>query len=217
MTTKILQKTHRTRLRRKHKRGHYDRATIDTVLDSTAQCHVGYIIDGSPICMPTIHWREQDHVYWHASSKGRGLKAAATQSVCLTVTQFDGFVLARSAINHSANFRSVMVFGEPKLITEPVEKLAKLRGMIEHLFPGRWEMLRPITTQELKATSILSLSIEEASCKIRAAGVHDQKEDRSLPIWAGIVPICRTLGIPEPDPHNLSSVEMPAHVMAPRI
>lgn len=207
-----IQVTERTRLRRAHDRGHFDRETLYAILDASPLCHVGYVMDGAPVVMPTIQWREGDHVYWHASRAGRGIRAAAGAQVCLTVSLLDGFVLARSAMHHSVNYRSAMIFGEPVLVDEPAEKEARLRGLIEALYPGRWQLLRPMTAQESKATSVLSMPIEEASAKIRAAGVLDDEADYQLPIWAGVVPVRQQLGDVEPDPRNLEGVAMPGHV-----
>ena len=204
--------TERTRLRRVRERGDFRRSTINAILDAMPLCHVGYVLDGAPVVMPTLQWREGDHVYWHASNGGRGINAAAKQEVCLTVTLLDGLVLARSAMHHSANFRSVMLFGQPTLITDREEKIQKFKGLIEHFTPGRWDLLRPMSEAEEKQTAVLSLPIKEGSAKIRAAGVSDDEADYALPIWAGVVPISLRTGAPEPDPRNLPGVEMPAHV-----
>lgn len=206
--------TERTRLRRVRERGDFSRETINGILDAMPLAHVGYVLDGAPVVMPTTQWREGNHVYWHASNGGRGIKAAAAQQVCLTVSLLDGLVLARSAMHHSANFRSVMVFGQPTLITDRDEKKARLKGLIEQLYPGRWDLLRQMTDSEEKQTAILSLPIEEASAKVRAGGVSDDEEDYALPIWAGVVPVRLQTLAPEPDPRNLSGVEMPPHAAA---
>lgn len=210
--TDTLPVTERTRLRRGHKRGDFNRNTINAILDAMPLCHIGYVLEDSPIVMPTFQWREGNHVYWHASSAGRGIGAAEGQEVCLTVSLLDGLVLARSAMHHSANFRSVMVFGKPKRITDPEEKAEKLVNLIEALYPGRNDLLRPMTEQENKATAVLSLPIEEASAKIRSGGPVDDDEDYALPIWAGVVPVKMQLLPPEPDPRNLDGVETPDHI-----
>jgi nitroimidazol reductase NimA-like FMN-containing flavoprotein (pyridoxamine 5'-phosphate oxidase superfamily) len=212
-----VEQTERTRLRRYHERGHYDRATIDAILDAMPLCHVGYLIDGKPVVMPTFQWREGDHVYWHASSAGRGIRNAQDNEVCLTVSILDGLVLARSGMHHSANSRSVMIFGTARRITDPAEKLDKLKGFIEKMYPGRWDTLRPITDQEAKATAILSLPITEASAKVRSGGPVDDEEDYALPIWAGVIPVSMHIGEPVPDGRNLPDVEEPAHVRGFRI
>ncbi|SLN56467.1 Pyridoxamine 5'-phosphate oxidase [Roseovarius albus] len=200
--------TDRTRLRRMYERGHYDKDTLYSILDATPQCFVGYTIDGAPYVTPTFHWREGNHIYWHGSSASRALKSSNEAQVCVTVSLLDGFVLARSGMHHSANTRSVMLFGTAQKVTDPEEKEAKLCRFVDGLFPGRAASLRPNTTQELKATTILSLEINEASAKIRTGGPGDDEEDYALPIWAGVIPVKMVAGPVEPDPRNLPGVEV---------
>lgn len=215
--TEPLKKTDRSRPRRAHERGRFDRETANAILDAMPICHVGYQIDGNPIVMPTFQWREGNHVYWHASSAGRGLRAAQDTEVCLTVTILDGMVLARSGMHHSANYRSVMLFGKPTRIDDRDVIDAKLKTFIDGLFPGRWDTLRLMNEQEAKATSILSLPIDEGSAKIRTGGPIDDEEDYELPIWAGVVPISYQVGEAIPDERNLPGVSMPDHVGAFKI
>ena len=215
--SQVLNKTERTRLRRAHQRGHYDAETIHAILDAQPLCHLAYVLDGSPICMPTIQWREGNRVYWHASSAGRGIKAALSGEVCLTVSILDGLVLARSAFHHSVNYRSVMVFGRPKAVEDPELKKQKLGDLIDHLYPGRNETLRPMTDQEIKATAVLSMPIDEASAKIRTGGPVDDEADFALSIWAGVLPVSMAVGTAIPDPRNLDGVERPAHVDTVRL
>ena len=215
--SKPLPITDRTRLRRAPKRADFSRETIYAILDAMPLCHIGYVIDGSPIAMPSIQWREGDHVYWHGSAAGRGGKAMDEQEICLTVSMIDRFVLARSAMHHSVDYRSAMVFGRPIKVDEPDEKKKKLRGLIESLYPGRWDLLRPMTEIEAKITSIYALPIEEASAKVRSSGVKDDEEDYALPIWAGIVPVQMQLGEPIPDPRNIDGVKVPDHIKTLKI
>ena len=217
MSSTVLPTTERSRLRRKRERGHFDRQTIYGVLDATPMCHVGYLIEDQPVVMPTFQWREGDHVYWHGSNGGRGLKAADGEDVCLTVTLLDGFVLARSGMHHSANFRSVMIFGRPTRITDPEQKRRKLTNFVDTLYPGRGETLRPMTASETKATKLLSLPIEEASAKIRSGGPIDDEEDYSLPIWSGVVPVRLQVLEPEPDPRNVKGIDTPDYVKSLRL
>ncbi len=212
MSTETLTVTQRTRLRRTHQRGRHDRESIYAILDATPLCHVGYLLDGKPAVTPTIQWREGDHVYWHGSSASRALRSSTGLDVCLTVSLIDGMVLARSAFHHSANYRSVMIYGEATKITDVEEKTEKLRGLVEALYPGRWNLLRPMTAQEVKATTILSLPIEEASAKIRTGGPVDDEPDYALPIWAGVVPIRQVVDAPDPDPRNIPDLDVPTHV-----
>lgn len=210
-SNEMLPITERTRLRRTHQRGHFDRITIYSILDAMPLAHVGYNMDGKPVVMPTFQWREGDWVYWHGSSASRGLKAARDMDVCLTVTCLDGFVLARSALHHSANFRSALIFGTATQITDPEAKSKKLRQFVETLFPGRSDLLRPNTDQEEKATAILGMPIEEASAKIRTGGPVDDEEDYALPIWAGEIPVHMQMGAPIDDTRNLPNLEPPEH------
>ncbi len=204
--------TEMTRLRRMHERGAHDPASIYAILDASAMCSVGYVIDGRPVVTPTFQWREGNHVYWHGSSASRMLRKSVGSDVCLTVSIMDGLVLGRSAMHHSANYRSVMVFGKAVKVEDPEEKVARLRAFVNGMYPGRWDMLRPITPQEIKATTILGMPIDEASAKVRDAGVSDDEADYELPIWAGVIPAVTTFGDAIADPRNLANVDMPDHV-----
>lgn len=210
--TEDLAVTERSRLRRAHQRGHFDRKTIDAILDAQPLCSVGYVMDGKPYVTPTLQWREGDHVYWHGSSASRALRAGCGTEVCLSVSILDGFVMARSGFHHSVNSRSVTLFGTAFKVEDPAEKLARLRRFVEGLFPGRYVSLRPDTAQDVKATTLLGLKIQEGSAKIRSGGPVDEPEDYALPIWAGHIPVRTEIGVPVPDPRNLDTVEIPAHV-----
>jgi uncharacterized protein len=200
--------TERNRVRREHHRGSYDKETVYAVLDAAPLCHVGYVLDGAPYVTPTIHWRHGNRLYWHGSSASRFLRAAQAMPVCLTASLMDGYVLARSAYNHSVNYRSAMVFGTAHKIEDKEEAAAALRYFVDGLFPGRWDGLRPMTEQELKATSVLWMDIEDASVKIRAGGPGDPEES-AVPVWAGVIPMCSTLAAPEAAP------ELPADCALP--
>lgn len=204
--------TEMTRLKRVHKRAHYDRETVHAILDSSPLCHVGYVIDGKPAVTPTMQWREGETVYWHGSSASRALRKSIDMDVCLTVSMMDGLVLARSGFHHSANYRSVMIYGTARLVKDPEIKEARLKTFMDGLYPGRWETLRPMTKQELKATKLLALPLNEVSAKVRTGGPIDDDADYDLPIWAGVVPLTQTIGAPIPDPRNLDGVQIPAHV-----
>ncbi len=212
MASSQLDVTERTRLRRRHQRGHFDRETIHAILDVTPLCHVGYLIEGRPSVTPTLQWREGEAVYWHGSSASRALRASGGMDVCLTVSLLDGLVLARSAFHHSANYRSVMLFGRATEVADPALKAAKLRTFIERLYPGRWDALRPITDQELKATTVLALPIAEASAKVRAGGPIDDEADHAWPVWAGVLPVRPVWGRPEADPRNPVGVPEPDYL-----
>lgn len=202
----------RVRLRRLHERGRYDAATLHAILDAMPLCNVGYVFDGQPYVTPTLQWREGTYVYWHGSSASRMLRAAESAEVCLSVSLLDGFVMARSGFHHSTNYRSVMILGTATKVTDPEAKEAHLRVFVEKLFPGRWDSLRPPNAQEMKATTVLSMPLDEASAKIRTGQPVDDEEDYALPIWAGVIPIKFQVLPPEPDPRNLSGVELPDHI-----
>ncbi|MHB1329071.1 MAG: pyridoxamine 5'-phosphate oxidase family protein [Gemmatimonadales bacterium] len=203
-----------TRVKRLPDRGHYDRASIYAVLDAGFICHVGYVIDGKPVVTPTSYWRQGNHVYFHGSAASRMLRTLESGAVpcCLTVTHTDGLVLARSAFNHSINYRSAMLFGTAQRIDDDAEVAAALKQFVEHLLPGRWATLRPMTAQEQKATTVLRLEIDEASAKIRNGPPKDDEEDYALPIWAGVIPLDVTIGRPIPDPRLDPGIETPDHV-----
>jgi nitroimidazol reductase NimA-like FMN-containing flavoprotein (pyridoxamine 5'-phosphate oxidase superfamily) len=207
----------RTRVRRLHEKAAYDRAVIDAILDAMPVAHVGHIVDGFPVVTPTLQWREGDRIYWHGSSASRMQKRAADAQVCVTVTLTDGMLLARSGLEHSVNYRCVMVFGQAEVVEGPAAKEAHLKEMMDQLFPGRWEQLRPITAQELKATRILSLPLTEASAKISAGPPLDPPEDVTWPVWAGVLPIRLTMGPPEPAPDLAPGIVLPDHVRNYRI
>lgn len=206
-----LKKTEKTKLRRRPLRGSYDRQEAYRILDAAITCHVAYVIDGQPVCTPTLYWREENHVYWHGSAASRFLNKIAGQPACFTVTHLDALILARSAFHHSANYRSVILYGCPEVVEGPA-KSEKLRNFIEHLYPGRWETLRPMTDKEAAATALLGMEIDEGSAKIKAGGVVDDEEDYAFPIWAGVLPLGTTIGAPVADDGNLEGVEIPTHV-----
>ncbi|MDP7587074.1 MAG: pyridoxamine 5'-phosphate oxidase family protein [Dehalococcoidia bacterium] len=206
-----LKKTPKTTLVRNPARADYDRDVVNQIIDATPLCHVSYIIDGRPYVTPTLQWREADTIYWHGSSASRFLRQIVDKEVCMAITHFDGFVLARSAFHHSINYRSVMLFGEATKIPDS-EKNALLDSFVENLIPGRLENLRQMTDQEAKATTVFSMPIDEGSAKVRSGPPVDDDEDYSLPIWAGVLPLSQVLHAPEPDPKNVGGLEVPAHV-----
>jgi nitroimidazol reductase NimA-like FMN-containing flavoprotein (pyridoxamine 5'-phosphate oxidase superfamily) len=189
------------RVERLRKRGRYDRETIDAILDAGIICHVGVVHEKTPIVIPTLYWREGDHLYLHGSAVSRMLDTARKSPVCVTVTQIDALVLTRSAFHHSVNYRSVVLLGHPEEITDPALKEKHLRTFMEGLMPGRWDGLRPVKPKELKATRLLSMAIDEASAKIRDYGPADDKPDVTWPSWGGLIPIETRVGTPQPDEH----------------
>jgi nitroimidazol reductase NimA-like FMN-containing flavoprotein (pyridoxamine 5'-phosphate oxidase superfamily) len=204
--------TDRTTLRRLPARGSYDRALIHSILDEAPVCHVGFVVDGRPFVIPTLHVRVGDRLYMHGSPGSRMLRAmAAGVEVCVTVTLVDGLVLARSAFHHSMNYRSVVVFGVARAVDDADEKTRVLRALSEHLVPGRWRDVRGPAPGELKATSVLSLPIDEASAKIRTGPPLDEEEDYALPAWAGVVPLSLKAGEPVPCPRLAPGIEIPSY------
>lgn len=191
----------RVRVRRLPKRGHYDRGTIDAILDEGLVCHVGFVVDGSPIVIPTLYWREGDFVYLHGSIASRMLGNALKSPVCVTVTHLDGLVLTRSAFHHSVNYRSVVLVGRPEEVADAGEREARMRVFMEGLFPGRWDQLRPVKAKELRATRLLRLRIEEASAKIRSGPPADDAADLDWPAWGGVIPVELRIGRAQPDEH----------------
>jgi uncharacterized protein len=198
------------RLKRRAERGHYDHDTVHRLLDAAALAHVSYVVDGWPVCTPTLFWREGGRLYWHGSNSSRMLKSLDQgEPACLTVTHFDSLVLARCGFNHSADYRSVMAFGHARLVDEQTEKRQALTMMVDRFFPNRTAGLRQSTEQEINATTVLAMDIERASAKIRAKGVVDDDEDYAQPVYAERIPLTLVCGVPEPCPRLLPGVVRP--------
>jgi uncharacterized protein len=203
-------KSQRNRVRRLHERGRYDKASVHAVLDAAMICHIAYVIDGQPYCTPTAFWREGDHLYWHGSSASRMLRSQKPGlPVCLTVTHLDSLVLARCGFNHSVDYRSAMCFGKAHIIDDPAEKTRALDSMVDRFYPERAASLRTSSVQELKATMVVGMEIEEAAAKIRAKGVADEEEDYALPIYAARFPVQLVIGEAEPCPRMPAGVARP--------
>ena len=201
-----------TRLKRMNKRAHYDEETVHAILDAQPLCSVGYVFDGQPVVTPTLQWREGNHIYWHGSSASRMLETAENAKVCVNVTLFDGMVMARSAFNHSCNYRSVMAFGTAFKVTDTAEKEMRLKNFVDILFPGRWQQLRAMTAKEAKATTILGLELKEVSAKVRTGPPGDDEEDYGIPVWAGVIPLATVAGTPVPDARLMPGIAVPTHV-----
>jgi len=208
-----LQQTERTRVKRAHQRGRYDRETIYGILDKTILCNVGYVFDEHPYVTPTFHWRDGDRIYWHGSSASRMMKQLREGvRACLTVTHFDGVILARSAFHHSANYRSAMVLGTPSIVDDPEEKMASLKRFMEVMMPGRWDDVRAPNDQEMKATMVLTMPIDEASAKVNDAFPGEEEEDYELNCWAGVLPIRTVVGEPVDDPKLRTGITPPEYL-----
>jgi uncharacterized protein len=205
------QPTERTRVRRLPERGRYGRATVHGILDEGFLCHVGFVVDEQPYSLPTGYARVGETLYLHGSTGSRlGLRPG--MDVCVTVTLLDGLVLARAAFHHSFNYRSVMVLGRTRLVTDLDEKDAALSALVEHIIPGRGADVRPVDSKELAATAVLAVPLEEASAKVRQGDPVDDEEDYDLSIWAGVLPLALVPGAPVPDSRLDASIAVPPHV-----
>ncbi|HCU89158.1 MAG TPA: flavin-nucleotide-binding protein [Gammaproteobacteria bacterium] len=211
MTT--LNPTTRTKLSRLPERGRFDIETIHSILDAMPMCHVAYMWDGKPAIVPTLQWREQDQVFWHGSTGAASHLKGQENDVCLNVCIFDGLVLARSAFHHSANYRSVTIFGTPERVIDHDKKTQLMKNFVEGFFPGRWDQLRPLKDKEIRATSILSLPITEASAKIRSGPPSDEDEDYAYDVWAGVLPITMRFEEPHADEFTTADVERPSYLV----
>jgi nitroimidazol reductase NimA-like FMN-containing flavoprotein (pyridoxamine 5'-phosphate oxidase superfamily) len=191
----------RTRVRRAPARADYDRATIDAILDEALVCHLGIAVDGQPFVIPTLAARVGDTVYVHGSAASRTVRAlSAGTPACLTVTLIDAIVLARSAFHHSMNYRSVVVLGEARRVTDSGEMLLALEAFTEKLVPGRWDEVRAPNAQEIKGTNVVAMTLDECSAKVRTGPPVDDDEDYALDVWAGIIPLALRAGAPLADP-----------------
>ena len=189
--------TERTTVKRIAKRALYDRETMYAILDEAVYCHVGFVVDGAPFVIPTIHWREGDQLYFHGSAANRMLRTLRDGvDCCVTVTLLDGLVIARSAFHHSLNYRSAVILGKAFEVTDREEKLRQLDLLVEHVIPGRTADARAANEAELKRSMVLRMPIEEGSAKVRTGGANDDAEDLELPIWAGVLPLRMVPGEP---------------------
>jgi uncharacterized protein len=205
--------TERTRVFRKPGRGTYDRELVHSILDEALVCHVGFVQDGQPYVTPTIHAREGETLYLHGANANRTLKAlAGGVSCCVTVTLVDELVLARAALHHSLNYRSAMVLGTAREVTDSAEKERALRAVVEHIAPGRPEEVRGPDETDLRSTKVLSMAIEEASAKVRTGPPLDDDDDLDLPYWAGQLPLTRGTADPVPAPDLTRDLPVPDHV-----
>ena len=205
--------TERTQVKRLPKRGKYERETVFAILDAGFVCHVGFTVDGQPYVIPTNYGRSGDTLYLHGSAASRMLRTLSEGvPVSVTVTHVDGLVLARSAFHHSVNYRSVVILGTARLVMDPTEKMEALRVFTEHVMKGRWDDVRHPTEQELKATTVLALPLEEVSAKVRTGGPIDDEEDYGLPVWAGVLPLEIRSRPPIPDAKLIEGVGVPDYV-----
>jgi nitroimidazol reductase NimA-like FMN-containing flavoprotein (pyridoxamine 5'-phosphate oxidase superfamily) len=191
----------RTTVKRLPERGHYDRETIHAILDEGLVCHVGFAVEGKPVVIPTTYGRVGDELFIHGSPASRTLRGLknGTIEACVTVTLLDGLVLAKSSFHHSMNYRSVVVFGTATEIRDRDERRAALDAIVDHILPGRSGEARAPSELELKGTTVLRLSLVEASAKVRTGGPKDDDDDHALPVWTGVLPLRLTAGEARPD------------------
>lgn len=211
--TSWLAVTERTRHRRLREQGSTDRADLVAILAAGVICHLGVVVDGYPMVVPTVYGLDGDTLYLHGSVASRSLVSAPQATVCVTVTHVDGLVLARSVFEHAVNYRSAMIYGVPRLITDRVEVLAGLRCLSEHVAPGQWEYARQPSRKELAATRLLAVSLAEASVKVRSGPPDDgDSPDVALGLWAGELPLVATWQEPVADPALPPGIDVPPHI-----
>jgi nitroimidazol reductase NimA-like FMN-containing flavoprotein (pyridoxamine 5'-phosphate oxidase superfamily) len=202
----------RTTVKRLPKRAAYDRATIHAILDEGLVCQVSFVVNGQPNVVPTIYVRIGESIYLHGSPASRMLQVLQRgEEVCVAVTIVDGLVLARSAFHHSINYRSVVLYGTGAEVREAERKAEVLRALSEHVIPGRWDVIREPSADELRRTLVVSIPIQEVSAKVRTGPPVDDEPDYELPIWAGVLPLHLAAGTPIPDPRVKPGIEPPQH------
>jgi len=198
------------------KRAHYDQEAIHAVLDAGLVAHVGFIAEDRPMVIPMVYGRIDDVVYLHGASKTRAMTLGEGAALCLSVTLVDALVLARSGFNHSMNYRSVVLHGRGRAVTDARETLAALTAITDHALPGRTAELRAAKAQELKATGVIALEVEAGSAKSRSGPPGDDAEDVAAGGWAGLLPLAMVAGAPVPDIHSAADNVYPASLAAAR-
>ena len=202
-----------TEVRREPERARYDRETIDAILDEAFICHVGFLDEGHPVVIPTIHVRVGDRLILHGSPASRMMRTVAMGApVSVAATLFDGLVLARSVFNHSMNYRSVVLFGTGEVIDDPAEKLEAMRVFTEKILPGRWDDVRPPTDLEFRGTLMAAVPIDAASAKTRSGPPEDEDSDLGLDTWAGVIPYRLIPGEPVPSPDLPAGIGFPEYL-----
>ena len=213
--TETITPTGRTQVRRVPDRGRYDADVVHRILDDALFCHVGFIAGAHPVVIPTIHARHRDRLYVHGSPASRMLRSVKGDAdICVTVTLVDGLVLARSAFHHSMNYRSVVVFGAAREVTDVDEKLTAFRAIVDHVMPGRWDDVRAPSDKEIRSTLVLALPLTEVSAKVRTGPPIDDEADYALPVWAGELPLHTVAGTPLADARTPYGAPVPTHVSA---
>jgi nitroimidazol reductase NimA-like FMN-containing flavoprotein (pyridoxamine 5'-phosphate oxidase superfamily) len=208
----MTHQTERSTVKRLPERGSYDKTLIHQVLDEALICHVAFVTDRGPFVIPTIHARVGDTLYLHGSPASRMLRDTPDKNVSVAATIVDGIVAARSAFHHSLNYRSVVVFGQPKVVTDPDERMIAFEAITDHVLPGRWQEARQPNDKENKGTKLLGLDISEASAKVRTGPPGDDDEDMATDIWAGVIPLSVAAGPPQPSPDLTPGIKIPTSV-----
>jgi uncharacterized protein len=211
--SQVFSKTTRNKVKRLPDRGYYDSSVIYPIIDEALICHVGFVQDNQPYIIPTLHARQGDRVLLHGAKGSRLLRHVGSGGdVCIAITLMDGIVLARSVFHHSINYRSVVIFGKGELIEGEEARLEAMESFTERLIPGRWQDARPPNPVELKQTTIVAVTIESASAKIRTGPPKDDEEDIGLPVWAGVLPLSQISGAPIADPSLKAGIEIPDYI-----
>ncbi|MEV6430960.1 pyridoxamine 5'-phosphate oxidase family protein [Nocardia sp. NPDC051463] len=219
MTTSLtsrppLSPTPRSTPTRAKERARSERAALDAVLDAGLVCHLGVVLGGSPVVIPTVYGRDGDTLYLHGSTGAGNLRAAVDGDISIAVTLVDGLIYARSAMHFSMNYRSAVVRGRAVEVTDPDERMHALRVVIEHSAPGAWDRVRRPNKKELAATKVLALDLTEASVKVRTGGPNDDPEDiEAGGVWAGVLPIRQVWDAPVPSADLEPGLEVPQHVL----
>ncbi|MEV0252564.1 pyridoxamine 5'-phosphate oxidase family protein [Nocardia sp. NPDC050712] len=209
-----LSPTPRTTLTRSKERGRTDRAELDAVLDAGLVCHIGVLLGGAPVVLPTVYGRDGDTVYLHGSTGAGNMRAALQGDISVAVTHVDGLVYARSAMHFSMNYRSAVVRGRAVEVTDPDARMRALQVIVEHAAPGSWDRVRPPSKKEMAATIVLALDLTEASVKVREGGPRDDQEDIDTGgVWAGVLPLQQVWGDPIPSADLESGVGTPVEVL----
>lgn len=201
----------RTRVRRVATNAHYDTATLHAIIDDAYLCHIAFADSHGAHCIPTACWRDGAYLYIHGSNGSRMLKRLTESEVCVTITHLDGLVMARSAFNHSMNYRSAMIYGRFDVVADEAERRRALEDFMDKLLPGRQQQVRAGSDKEYAATTIMRIALDEAACKVRAGGPNDDAEDLAWPVWAGVLPLARTRLAPVADP--ACTVDAPASIL----
>jgi nitroimidazol reductase NimA-like FMN-containing flavoprotein (pyridoxamine 5'-phosphate oxidase superfamily) len=207
--------SNKNKVRQLNEKANYDKQTVHDILDAALVASVGFVQDGEPVVVPMIYGRKQETIYLHGARKARIIRLLEqTERACMNVTLVDGIVFARSAFNSSLNYRSATLFGRPRFVEDPAEKLIALKVISEHTMPGRWDELRDPLEKEVKMTGVVALDIDTASAKVATGMPDDEDADYAIPVWAGVLPLQSMLTKLESDDRVIDGIEPSAVVRA---